>query len=340
MAMPASGTIAIISSPQTCGSICAAVGLASGSLSTLSVAASKAAPHAMTEFYGFVQTTTTSNAPWTPKTVRFSAASPTTGTLGSSSCVLRSNCIGTSTAMVAGECYNVSLTYVISACTGTYADIDVRCGGVSKFYDRAVTGQKITGTVPTFTVRYGDAWCVQSCTDTGFKQASSAVCLNTVTNVSGSFTKGTPSYCCTYTGTGTANNIYISCVGGTGTIGSSYCVTSTLNVISTPLMALDESYDIQFCYELRSLAAGSYASVCFICNTALLCCAATTYCSVGVTDSIQICYGDTFCIVNDTYNAIPAYDSPACSNVIITGVYNGFGYFELVSPSTFNTYTA
>lgn len=53
MAMPASGSIAIISAPQTCGSICAAVGVASGSLSTLSVAAGKTAPHCMREFYGY-----------------------------------------------------------------------------------------------------------------------------------------------------------------------------------------------------------------------------------------------------------------------------------------------
>jgi hypothetical protein len=51
--MPTSGSIAIISAPQTCGSICAAVGIASGSLSTLSVAAGKSAPHAMREFYGY-----------------------------------------------------------------------------------------------------------------------------------------------------------------------------------------------------------------------------------------------------------------------------------------------
>ena len=53
MAMPTSGSIAIISAPQTCGSICAAVGVASGSLSTLSVAAGKTAPHCMREFYGY-----------------------------------------------------------------------------------------------------------------------------------------------------------------------------------------------------------------------------------------------------------------------------------------------
>ena len=53
MAMPLSGTIAIISAPQTCGSICAAVGCASGSLLALSVAAGKTAPHSMTEFYGY-----------------------------------------------------------------------------------------------------------------------------------------------------------------------------------------------------------------------------------------------------------------------------------------------
>jgi hypothetical protein len=53
MAMPASGSIAIISAPQACGSICASVAVASGSLSTLSACAGKLAPHSMLEFYGF-----------------------------------------------------------------------------------------------------------------------------------------------------------------------------------------------------------------------------------------------------------------------------------------------
>lgn len=61
MAMPASGCIAIVSAPQTCGSISAAVcGTAQGScLSALSVAAGKTAPHCMTEFYGFAGSYTT-----------------------------------------------------------------------------------------------------------------------------------------------------------------------------------------------------------------------------------------------------------------------------------------
>lgn len=56
MAMPASGSLGIISAPQACGSICAAVGITSGSLSALSVAATppKTAPHSMLEFYGYV----------------------------------------------------------------------------------------------------------------------------------------------------------------------------------------------------------------------------------------------------------------------------------------------
>ena len=54
MAMCSTGAIGIISAPQGgCSSICAAVGCASGSLTTLSVAAGKTAPHAMSEFYGY-----------------------------------------------------------------------------------------------------------------------------------------------------------------------------------------------------------------------------------------------------------------------------------------------
>lgn len=54
MAMCTSGAIGIISAPQGgCSSICTAVGCASGSLSVLSIAAGKTAPHAMSEFYGY-----------------------------------------------------------------------------------------------------------------------------------------------------------------------------------------------------------------------------------------------------------------------------------------------
>ena len=53
MPMPASGCIAIISAPQTCGSICAAVGCASGSLLTLSAAAGPSQTGAMSDFYGY-----------------------------------------------------------------------------------------------------------------------------------------------------------------------------------------------------------------------------------------------------------------------------------------------
>ena len=54
MGMCTSGAIGIISAPQGgCSSICTAVGCASGSLSVLSIAAGKTAPHAMSEFYGY-----------------------------------------------------------------------------------------------------------------------------------------------------------------------------------------------------------------------------------------------------------------------------------------------
>lgn len=82
MAMPTSGSIAIISAPQTCGSICAAVGTASGSLSTLSVAAGKIAPHCMREFYGYSSVTPVNF-------IQYAA----TGTYSVSAYVSRSYCI-------------------------------------------------------------------------------------------------------------------------------------------------------------------------------------------------------------------------------------------------------
>jgi len=56
MAMPVSGSLSICvaaGAPQTCRSIRWAVGVDSGSLSTLSACAGKSAPHCMREFYGY-----------------------------------------------------------------------------------------------------------------------------------------------------------------------------------------------------------------------------------------------------------------------------------------------
>jgi hypothetical protein len=62
MAMPSSGSLGLISAPQTCGSIaCGVTGSNTAvpySLNTLSATAGKSAPHSMLEFYGYAGATT------------------------------------------------------------------------------------------------------------------------------------------------------------------------------------------------------------------------------------------------------------------------------------------
>ena len=122
MAMPASGSIAIISAPQACGSICAAVGCASGSLTTLSVAAGKTAPHSMSEFYNYV-----------PKLPVDFIQYTTFGTLGVSSYVYRYYCVnpkpstGTYSLCIRGDLCTVGQQ------SGLWARVCVTCNAVSKY---------------------------------------------------------------------------------------------------------------------------------------------------------------------------------------------------------------
>jgi hypothetical protein len=196
MAMPASGTIAIISAPQTCGSICAAIGCASGSLSTLSVVAGKTAPHAMTEFYGYTNTYKQIGL------CNISAA----GTNGTSS-RCSTDCICSNSAMVAGQCYTITLCHTMCAntCTGSLSCIIVYCNGSGKYScSRSNTNCATVTFSCSFAITSSDTACIMQCAvhgvagGTGISCACS--CITSVAATLGLFCKTTGcSDCCVYT---------------------------------------------------------------------------------------------------------------------------------------------
>ena len=131
MAMPASGSIAIISAPQACGSICAAVGLASGSLSALSVAAGKIAPHAMSEFYGYTNQTN----------VNIQPISVACGPYAICCC----GCLQPGNSVPVGDCYfpNYSWQLCASNITPTGAFVCIKCNGTT-IYQCSVSSKAFT----------------------------------------------------------------------------------------------------------------------------------------------------------------------------------------------------
>ena len=177
-AMPTSGSIGIISAPQSCGSICAAVGCASGSLTTQSLAAGKTAPHAMTEFYGYSPATA----------VDFTNICCNTGfniseTLSS-----------VNPLMALGDCFGTTYCYCINKTLSksVSALVQVFCNTVSIFCCPASQANE-TNTIPTFTYCYNDNVCV--CTgaydSTGTFCASATICLCAITQCVGSYSLGT-----------------------------------------------------------------------------------------------------------------------------------------------------
>jgi hypothetical protein len=192
MAMPASGNIAIISAPQTCGSICAAVVCASGSLNTLSNAAGKATPHCMREFYSFA---------W--NVVNLTQVS-STGCGGTTACAC--TCLSYSGTRATNECYCVCLCGDMSTVgqgASSCACFHVTCNSVLKYCCVAVANscQPPVAVNTSFCVDYNDtvnivAWATT--TSTACANCSrSAICLGLVSVCSGGggYCKGTT---CTY----------------------------------------------------------------------------------------------------------------------------------------------
>lgn len=201
MAMPASGLLGIINDPQAaCSSICnavfAATGVGSGSLTTLSVAAGKTAPHAMSEFYGYTAPT------WSCiDLLRTNSA----GTDGVSAAVLKVHCLRPNPAMSVGQCYTAGISMnlcAIGQAVGSFATLCATCNGVQVLCCTTTNGC-ITVTC-NVTVDYNDILliCTGACAfNTACAgAAAAAVCLATITPVVGFECKGiTCTYNCTWT---------------------------------------------------------------------------------------------------------------------------------------------
>jgi hypothetical protein len=193
MAMPASGSIAIIDNTlQTCSSVCAGVNYASGSLETLSIIAGKTAPHAMTEFYSFCRETSY-------KQIGFSNISAT-GTVNTAArCSL--DCICSNSAMVAGQCYTITLCHCIASnsCVGGLACVQV-CG-VTVPYCCAVTAGGAAVTLScAFLVKDTNAVCIISRAAhpgaAGGGVSCAMSCITTIVGTLGLFCKTTGCSCC------------------------------------------------------------------------------------------------------------------------------------------------
>ncbi len=189
MAMCASGNLSIKSTAGTCRDICAAVvlggGSPSGSLSALSVAAGKTAPHSMLEFYGYDPIIKTA-IDWTQYA--------TNGTPGSSSCVCRYFCIHTKPAV--GQTYSLCVTGDLSNSnqqSGSYALICVTCNGASKMYCCIPYTEICAAPGVLFTVDSND--CVRSCNRAYASNTSCSLCARSgscIASVTGTYhCKGT-----------------------------------------------------------------------------------------------------------------------------------------------------
>jgi len=186
MAMPASGSIAIISAPQTCGSICAAVGLASGSLSALSVAAGTAG--CMRNFYGY--------NPVVTRNVNFSC----TILLNSSVACCKCGQLSYSSTRATGECFYPSFCFDICKTTDlciSYAGVCVICNAVT-IYSCELSG-KLGGTASgIFAARcvdYNDSISYYVSAESNStpgdpsKYASAYLCIHTITDCVGDYNK-------------------------------------------------------------------------------------------------------------------------------------------------------
>ena len=190
MAMPASGSIAIISAPQACGSICAAVGVASGSLTTLSVAAGKTAPHAMTEFYNYSPA----------KDINFCQYYYNGGDGGGNSCSC--TCTYSTPAMVSPESYCLCTFYNLcvdfSQSPSALACICITCNGVGVLYCCVNYSTFCANAAFSRTVDYNDVIRIINRAYTNVLGCSggvrSQICISTIVPISGSFDRGTT--CC------------------------------------------------------------------------------------------------------------------------------------------------
>jgi hypothetical protein len=193
MAMPASGSLGIISAPQTCGSICAAVGIANGSLTTLSLCADKTtAPYCMSEFYNYA-----------PPTVRLVCTS-CSGNFGN---LATANICICNQSMYTSSCYTLCMRADISTQnqgTDSFACVVVYKAGSIIFTCTVTNGASASNQLFSTLVCQGNTMCALLCACAPniacSLNSNAAICLVSVTPVIKTMTIGTPTYCCTTAG--------------------------------------------------------------------------------------------------------------------------------------------
>lgn len=185
MALCTSGSLSICAAAGTCRSIEQAVtSTQSGSLSTLSVAAGKAAPHSMLEFYGYSESV---NVP-----VRLTHVS----SIGTTSCLM------SITTPRVSSCYNLTIEFRGVGQGKTSENICIMCNGVCKYGCLNPDG---IGNFPTFLVTCATAVCI--CTKASAflvdDWSNAEAHIETVTTGSGSidtYTIGSPNFQCSWDG--------------------------------------------------------------------------------------------------------------------------------------------
>jgi len=143
MAIPVSGSIGLRSTPQTCGNICVAVYqgqiVEPMSLTNVSVAAQKAAPHGMLEFYGYVPQNAYFFTQATAGTDNVSAG------VSGLYCVCRSPAGNTNTVCVT---IDVQLKALAQA-AGSYASVGIYCNTTQVYYCSIAADGNVVVTAPT-----------------------------------------------------------------------------------------------------------------------------------------------------------------------------------------------
>lgn len=186
MAMPASGNIAILSTPQTCGSISCAVdgnNTPPKCLTTLGSTAGFSAPFCMSDFYGY---SPTSAIPVSLVTLTCYSAT------GLEYCSTRICACGLST----GNCYVPHISWMLSgvesrntACVKLYCNGSVKCS----CYISNTSDLKSGTWCPT--IAFGTCWtlCTYARALTGFGSSADACAdIISIDCTSGSYCIGTP----------------------------------------------------------------------------------------------------------------------------------------------------
>ena len=135
------------------------------------------------------------------------------------------------------------------------------------------------------------------------------------------------------------SKVYLCAVGsGTGTIGSSAFVERISCVNASPAMTAGNVYQINFteCMKVTSQPLNSYVSYSLKCNGSVV-----YYNCLEVSDEntcceaigpFYICYGDTFCVVQDGCTRCTACAGAVCSITTITSVSSVNGNYVLDTP--------